>query len=930
MESELLLSFIENAESDLPAIRSGILVVSQNRGPSSDLELPLRKIHLLRDSATVLAQNEIQELAYEIEGLLGFAIDAKQPLSDEKTRQILDLLAMLEASLLNTRLKMEDFSLDVSGFVEESFENLQFYSPAGDYDADEILEGAASFVEKEFEIDEEMLEVFRMEADELLKSIGANLEVLAQEPDNYEALWEIRRNAHTFKGAAGIVGFKKPSELAHRVEDLLDYMAENKISSNVKVFELLQAATSCLNALTNGENSPNLSEKIAAVYSDFDAVMTSLTDAPVTPIEVSDSETEVLETTPVAVEPVQPRSEPLKRQPSSIVRVSLDRLDDLVKIIRGLVISRSVFEQRLRELEQQIDELRNSTRRLQSASSKFEIDFESSFLGDRFGYRTDSPVPLRKLDGLVSTSTDEFDTLEFDQYTEFHQTTRELAETTGDTFAINSALDVLKGNLDTLFENQRRLIDEMQEKLLRIRMVEFGTLSTRLNRAVRVTCDEENKKAEVFIANENLEIDTQILDSLIEPLVHLLRNAVVHGIEPPETRRFLDKPEKGEINLRIYSEETHIVLTVSDDGRGIAVSSLREKAVQSSLISRESADTMDEDETLELIFLPGLTTAEKLNLNAGRGVGMSIVKESVESRHGTIAVMSELQRGTTFTIRMPLSLAVTNVLLVKGGRQTFAFPLKQVKHILELSSSEIERAAKGSALQLGGEKYPLLHLNEYLGLPAGAETRPENVPVLLIETMGKVSALIVEKLIKTEEIVIKPLGKPIDNIKTLLGAAILGSGDVVPILDLPYLLTRKQKPQKFAETVLPEDDDRVSVLIVDDSPSVRHMTSKVIANAGWQVITAKDGLDALEILQADGKRPDVILTDVEMPRMDGYELLSSLKQNDSLQNIPVVMITSRAAEKHRDKAFELGVSEYVTKPYADTDLVESIRKLAGV
>lgn len=924
MESELLLSFIENAERDLPGVRSGILVVSQNGGPVSDLELPLRKIHLLRDSAGVLSQNEIQELAYEVEGLLGFAIDAKQPLSDEKTRKILDLLAMLEASLLNTRLKMEDFSLDVSGFVEQSFENIQYYSPS-----DDLLEHDDSFVEEGFEIDDEMLEVFRMEADDLLKSIGANLDVLSQQPDNYEALWEIRRNAHTFKGAAGIVGFKKPSELAHRVEDLLDYMAENKISSNVTVVELLQAATECLNALTNGEHSPGLRTKIAAVYTDFDAVMTSLTDAPVTPIEVSGGEPAVIEpAVDVTDEPAQPKTEPLKRQPSSIVRVSLDRLDDLVKIIRGLVISRSVFEQRLRELDQQIDELRNSTRRLQSASSKFEIDFESSFLSDRFGYRPDSPVPLRKLDGLVSAGIDEFDTLEFDQYTEFHQTTRELAETTGDTFAINSALDVLKGNLDTLFENQRRLIDEMQEKLLRIRMVEFGTLSTRLNRAVRVTCDEENKKAEVFIANEGLEIDTQILDSLIEPLVHLLRNAVVHGIEPPETRRFLGKPEKGEINLKIYSEETHIVLTVSDDGRGIALSSLREKAVQNGLIAREAADTMDEDETLDLIFFPGLTTAEKLNLNAGRGVGMSIVKESVESRHGTISVTSELQRGTTFTIRMPLSLAVTNVLLVKGGRQTYAFPLKQVKHILELSSAEIDRATQGSALQLGGEKYPLLHLNDYLGLPAGRETRSENVPVLLMETMGKVSALIVEKLIKTEEIVIKPLGKPIDNIKTLLGAAILGSGDVVPILDLPYLLGRKQKPQKLAEAELLADD-RVSVLIVDDSPSVRHMTSKVIANAGWQVITAKDGLDALEILQADGKRPDVILTDVEMPRMDGYELLASLKQNDSLQNIPVVMITSRAAEKHRDKAFELGVSEYVTKPYEDIQLVESIKKLAG-
>ncbi|MDQ3130881.1 MAG: response regulator [Acidobacteriota bacterium] len=536
-----------------------------------------------------------------------------------------------------------------------------------------------------------------------------------------------------------------------------------------------------------------------------------------------------------------------------------------------------------------------------------------------------------------------FDSLELDRYTDFHQSTREMVETASDAFAINTALDGLRGNLETLFDSQRRLIEEMQDKLLRIRMVNFGTLSARLIRTARVTCDEENKQAEFYIEGENLEIDTQILDSLIEPLLHLLRNAVAHGIEPPDTRRLLGKPEKGVITLRVANEGMHVILTISDDGRGISAPALKEKAVRNNLIRRAQADSMTDDEAYELIFLPGLTTAEKLSQTAGRGVGMNIIKTAVERRQGTISIVSEPQKGTKFTLRLPMALAVTRALLVKAGEQTFAFPLGLVKQITEVSGDNVEKAKLEKNLQFGVSKYELIHLNDLLGLPS-QKSNSENVRVLLLDVSGISYALLVDEIIKPEEIVIKPLGSPLQNMPELIGAAILGDGQIAPVLDLFYLLNRKVQGSKFKVQSQPEirkpsleDQSKIqnpkskikNVLIVDDSPSVRHLTSNIIKNAGFQAIIAKDGLEALEILQSSKNTPGIILTDVEMPRMDGYELLSTLKRSTNLHSIPVVMITSRSSEKHRQKAFELGVSEYLTKPFDDVKLIEIIKRLTN-
>ncbi|HEX8639361.1 MAG TPA: response regulator, partial [Pyrinomonadaceae bacterium] len=466
-------------------------------------------------------------------------------------------------------------------------------------------------------------------------------------------------------------------------------------------------------------------------------------------------------------------------------------------------------------------------------------------------------------------------------------------------------------------------------------MVNFGTLAPRLIRTVRVTCEEEGKNADLSIEGENLEIDTQIIDSLIEPLLHFLRNGVAHGIEAPDTRRLLGKPEKGLITLKAANEGTHVVITISDDGRGISVAALKEKAVAHGFITEKAAAAMHEKEASELIFLPGLTTAEKLSQTAGRGVGMNIIKTAVERQQGTISISSEPQKGTTFTIRLPVALAVVRALLIEAAEQIFAFPLGLVKQINDISGEQTEQAARSGKISVGGAEYALSHLNELLGFPAPLVFDKGSTRLLLLESGDERRALLVERIARPEEIVIKPLGVPLHNCRELLGAAILGDGKIAPVLDLFYLFKQKTENQRATTgsqrfEIQNPKSKTYTALIVDDSPSVRHLTSNIVKNAGLNVLVAKDGLEALEILQTAKLLPDVILTDVEMPRMDGYELLSALKRNARLQSIPVVMITSRAGEKHRGKAFDLGVSEYLTKPFDDTVLIEVINRLAQI
>lgn len=939
----------EEAEIFLQKLRRTILVWSRREEGLMGLSGSPEYVAKLAASAAELGEETVAGQAESLGAALSKLIESGSPDPETDALPILDEIALLEARFADLRLASDEFELDIANLLDESFEKIK--SPGSDdaeYGAGH--EGIESREEpepeeEEFEIDEEMLEIFAMEAEDHLKNINENLERLENDPNNREALLEIRRSSHTLKGSAGIVGLAKLSNLAHKVEDLLDHISENEIEGNAEIFQLLLAASDCISAVANNDTSRDLEDKISKTFRQFDEMLRMLNSGEEgeTPEPAAEGTKAQTEEEPEADgdtgedEVKTPAFQQANGHSSrSVVRISLDKLDDLVKLVREMVFGRSVFQQKLSELELQIKEMQNSTRRLQRSTGKLETDFGAGMSGSGPVLRDFTLPGMSRPAQNGSAGGDEFDSLEFDRYTDFNQLTRELIETTTDAFSITTELNLIRSSFESVYDSQKRLIDEIQEKLLSLRMIKFGTLASRLHRTVRMTAGELDKLVELNLEGENMEVDTHILDSLVEPLLHLLRNAVAHGVERPDTRRLLGKEEKGQISLKVFSEGTHIILTVTDDGGGISSAALKEKALSTGLITREEADRMSEEEALSLVFLPGLTTAREISQIAGRGVGMNIVKTNILRQQGTVSVASEQQKGTTFTIRVPMALAITRALLVKVNNRTFAFPLKLVKQISEISAEDLKAAKESGSVTFGRGKHTFVYLNELMAAEANPHTFGRDSQLLLLDTVKRKCALLVDEIIRPEEIVIKPLGHPLKDVRELLGATILGDGTVVPVLDIVQLLDSRAARAKEraraaapAEAEMPPVPSKTTVMIVDDSPSVRHVNSRLVKNNGWEPVVAKDGTEALELLTSMPELPDVILTDVEMPEMDGYELLSILKQNEKLKHIPVVMITSRAGDKHRTKAFELGVSEYLSKPYEDSKLIEAVRKLSG-
>jgi chemosensory pili system protein ChpA (sensor histidine kinase/response regulator) len=926
MNPEIVAAFVEEAESLIGGIRSGILVCIQDSDCQPDLTSICRGTGALCESAEVAQMTEFAAAARELDEHLR-TFDAQDlQFTPVNAGGVLDMLVHLESLLSDARILLDSSDFDLGDFVDSSFDNLT-REPAATELGNRSSEDA--WDDDEFEIDDELLEVFALEAEELLHNIESSLEKLAERPDDRDSLWEIRRNAHTFKGAAGIVGFKDPSRIAHRIEDLLDRLKENSIGSNESIFALLRSATSCLRGMTCEKRYQELTGSVAGLFSEFDKICASFGAVPGEPApqQPASEPTETVSVpVPLAPKQAQANSQRARSDSRNIIRVSLSELDEISSSVRDMLGGRATFEQRLADFEREVAELQQTVRRLRSITSRLEIDFEASMLGSG---RSMLGAAWPKLHGMLpGFEPDGFDSLELDRYTDFHQSTRELAESVNDLSSIGTALDNLRSDLDTLAEQNRRNVEGVQERLTGMRMVEFGTLLTRLERAARVAADEAGKKVDVVIENCETPIDTQILDVIIEPITHLLRNSVVHGIELPDKRRLLNKPESGTIKVGLINEETHLVITLSDDGGGIEVGPLKKKAIEAGLVTADQARKMVDEEALGLIFHKGLTTAAKLTLSAGRGVGMSIVKESIEAINGTITIDSVPQQGVTFTIRIPLAMVVIGVLTVRAAGSKLAIPMKLVRQVCDVTAESVTQKGNSHYVLVGGSKHAMHELEHLIGQQTHPETDPQTRSSLIIESGGKSLALMVEDVLNTEEVIVKPLGRPLDGIKGLLGAAILGCGELVPILDLPALV-RMSGTQARSKSAQPEDK-QVTVLIVDDSPSVRLMTSRAVENAGWNALTAKDGLDALDLLRSALHQPDVILTDIEMPRMDGYGLMSTLGQSEQHKQIPVVVITSRAGEKHREKASEYGVSEYLVKPFEEHELHSVITRLAKV
>jgi chemosensory pili system protein ChpA (sensor histidine kinase/response regulator) len=799
------------------------------------------------------------------------------------------------------------------------------------------------------DISPELREVFTLEAEDHLRNMSAALPALEQQPDNKELLQEIRRSAHTLKGSAAMVGFRAITQLAHRMEDLLDLLYEGQRPVNADVIQLLFASTDALEDLAAGKAQVSVLPELYARYTVLlgevvpapaECAATAVDEA-VPPGEEADHAA-VGDDAAEATAPKERGGAAGQRKQGQFVRVPIERLDELVKLVSELVISRTAFEQRMTDLVKQVEELQPSTDRLRRVAYKLETEFEVSALGG--GGVTNAPAPsvregadasrlpesIVPVNRLAATfKTHGFDDLEFDRYTEFHLLTRELAETTNDVQTVNGELRHLHGDFDTFLNRQGRLSSEIEDKLMQMRMVPLATLAGRLQRAVRNVATQQHKEVDLFVDGEHTELDKTVLEAMADPLLHILRNAVDHGIEPPELRVVRGKHAKGAIRLRAYHEGSQIVIQVSDDGGGVDLQVLRATAVARGFVAADDAGQLTDEELRALVFLPGFSTADEVSEVSGRGVGLDIVKAQVHKLKGSLVLDSAPGAGTTFTIRLPLSLAVTRALLVKANQEIFAIPLDAVLQIVRVERADLEQVGQEPVVRLNGEVYPLVHLGRVLGLKNAADESVQRPPVLVVNAGGKQIAVVVDHLLGGREIVIKNLGGHLRHVHGVSGATLLGDGSVVLIIN-PAELARRSARQRVAARPTPpapRAKEAFTILVVDDSPSVRRVVSTLIKSAGWQPVTAKDGVEALEILQSLPTPPDLVVMDVEMPRMDGYELLATLRGQEAYGTLPVVMVTSRAGDKHRRKAIGLGASAYVVKPYQDQALLNVIRQL---
>ncbi len=614
-----------------------------------------------------------------------------------------------------------------------------------------------------------------------------------------------------------------------------------------------------------------------------------------------------------APQPVPPGREPVapvERQ--EMARVDADLLDKLLNISGEASIARSRLEQQLGSIDFNLAELSRTVTRLKEQLRSLEIETEAQILHrheDESGHRS------------------EFDPLELDRYSSIQQFSRALAETANDVASIQQLLENLAKDAQNLLQQQARTITELQNGLMRTRMVPFQRHVQRLARIVRQAAADTDKRAELVVEGASGELDRQVLERMLPPFEHMLRNAVVHGIETPEERTRRGKPPAGRILLELHREGAEVMVRLTDDGAGMNLEAIRAKGHSLGLIQPGRA--LSDEDAMQLILEPGFSTAGTLTQQAGRGVGMDVVATEIKRLGGALHMETKAGEGTVFTIRLPFTLAISHALVVRTGEEFYALPLPTVEGVLRLSKAEVSAhlGPEAAMFDYGGQKYRFQHLALFVGLePSPLPEQDVTIPVVLVRAGEHSTGLVADELVGSREIVVKSVGPQISGIRGISGATILGDGRIVVILDIGALVRAEWRGRAQLPTVPREKEDRRTfALVVDDSITVRRVTQRLLERNGMRVLTARDGMDAVGLLQ--DHVPDIILLDIEMPRMDGYEVAAHVRNDARLKDVPIIMITSRVGEKHRARAIELGVDDYLGKPYQEAELLDAIAPL---
>ena len=831
---------------------------------------------------------------------------------------------------------------------------LQAYEPpdAADSQAAELAVNAAELAELETaspaagemdDIDAVLYPIFEEEADGLLEQLHGAMREWLVHPEDIAGAAACMRALHTFKGGARLTGAMSLGEQAHRLESAIeealgqdesrldDLLAvQDRLDTLAVDFERLSAAQRA------GVTLPAVLEQLAPVVGgEAEAEAETETEAE------AEAEAEV---EPAAVT-VAPR-EPIDWQPfitsaaetaaateagdgagaqQAMVRVRASLLERMAAQAGEVSIRRARLESELAQMKSSLLDLDENLERMRSQLRELELQVEA-----QVGVQPD-PAQLLTTGAADSAALNEFDLLEFDRYTRFQELTRMLAEAMGDVATVQRSLQRNVQLGEDELAAQSRLTRDLQDDLLRTRMVEFDSMAERMHRVVRQAARDAGRQAQLEIIGGQTELDRSVLERMAGAFEHLLRNSVSHGIEPPERRRALGKDVSGRVTVQLRQEGNEVLLDVSDDGAGLDLARIRERGVQLGLLKAD--EPVDDAGLTQLIFAPGFSTAGQLTAVSGRGVGMDVVRSEVGTLGGAIEIHTEAGQGTRFSLRLPLTTALTQVVLLRCAEHSVAVPAGLMASVQRVPAAQIEAAYASGHLQLADQKLPFYWLGGLLGQGWRGQGRGKHLPVLVMRNGRQGLALHVDEVLGNQEVVVKHLGPQLGRVPGLAGISLLASGEVAliynPVVLADWYGAAAQQRQADAPGLglaLPlqaEPTLAPLVLVVDDSLTVRRITQRLLEREGYRVQLAKDGLDAMEYL-AGVELPALVLSDIEMPRMDGFDLLRNIRADARLAALPVLMITSRIAMKHRDYAKQLGADHYLGKPYDEQVLLALI------
>ncbi len=978
-DEDLLDIFLEEADELLAGIDEDLNTWSKEPENTHSLNNLMRYLHTLKGGANMIAATHIGSIAHELESIYERVIrqqitvtpaliqiirlvqdnvsDRIQSIRDDKidypAPEAIHMLQNIQALVAGTatatpvaavetveaetsvELEVIDDASESAEIVVESqaLERVDGFEtesvPASDEQIQEhqsgetlTAESAESMLADEDDLQSIVEETFLEESQEILENAEKLLNQWFDQRSDRSLLLQLQRAAHSIKGGARMISNESIASIAYGLESAFEQFAVHHFNSNA-YDSLLQKTLKWLGQAIF-DHDYNGFEQIKAALDAIEFVdVTAQLPERLTKTESLEVTTGFEFVQGDGTEPPNMMGEWAENTSSDsnneMIRISAELVEKMIDLSGENAINRSRIEMDLGQLGNTLNEMELAIKRLADQLRRMEGELESQIIAKH---------------GSENSRYADFDPLEMDQYSSLNQLSKSLAESASDLVDFKTTLAEKIRDTEGLLLQQSRIQAEIQESLMRTRLVPFDRMLPRLQRIVRQTSTTLNRPAELIVQNTEGELDRTILERLVNPFEHMLRNAIDHGLEDTAERLALNKPEVGSIVLNISRQGTDVIISFSDDGKGIDAESIRAKAISLGLIKAEQQ--VDQEELLQFIFHPGFSTAKAVTQISGRGVGLDVVQSEIKTLGGHVSVNSELGKGTTFTIRVPTTVAVSDALMVKAGDQQFAISLAQIDRIVRIAPATLETYfnSKDDYFKIDGVNYKLRYLSEFVSnqpIPR-LNNVAHSLPVLLIKGNGGQSiALLVDQLVGSRaQIVVKPIGQQFASVGVIAGATILGDGQVCLILDGQNIARQVQATQRIKQLSDQQDlsrrgNARRLVMIVDDSVTVRKVTSRLLERQGYDIVTAKDGVDAIE--QLENVRPDLMLLDIEMPRMDGFEVTNLVRHHDIHRNLPIIMITSRTGEKHRERAFSLGVTHYMGKPFQEAELLANVQEL---